>query len=120
MRILQGATVILMGLLTGAAGLVAAYLACYLLHGASNPMHTTLLHREVTATHRTTVLSLNSMVFHPAAAVGSVMLTAVAAGSSVSAAIVLGGVVCALAAPLYLPAPRAERDRAAAIAQASV
>lgn len=120
MRILQGATVILMGLLTGAAGLVAAYLACYLLHGASNPMHTTLLHREVTATHRTTVLSLNSMVFHPAAAVGSVMLTAVAAGSSVSAAIVLGGVVCALAAPLYLPARRAERDRAAAVAQASV
>jgi MFS family permease len=120
MRILQGATIVVMGLLAGAAGLVAAYLACYLLHGASNPMHTTLLHREVTASHRTTVLSLNSMVFHPAAAIGSVVLTAVAAGSSVSAAIVLGGVICALAAPLYLPARRAEHDRAAAIAQAGI
>jgi hypothetical protein len=60
------------------------------------------------------------MVFHPAAAIGSVVLTAVAAGSSVSAAIVLGGVVCALAAPLYLPARRAEHDRAAAIAEAGI
>lgn len=114
LRLLQGATIILMGILAGVVGLVTAYLVCYLLHGASNPMHTTLLHREVTATHRTTVLSLNSMVFHPAAAIGSLVLTAVAAGSSVGVAMILGGVVCALAAPLYLPARRAERERAAA------
>jgi MFS family permease len=116
LRILQGATIVLMGVLAGVVGLVTAYLACYMLHGASGPMHTTLLHREVTASHRTTVLSLNSMVFHPAAAIGSLVLTAVAAGASVSAAIVLGGVVCALAAPLYLPARRAERERAAGAA----
>lgn len=119
LRILQGITIVLMGVLAGVVGLVAAYLACYMLHGASGPMHTTLLHREVTASHRTTVLSLNSMVFHPAAAIGSLVLTAVAAGASVSVAIVLGGVVCALAAPLYLPARRAERARAMAASPAS-
>jgi predicted MFS family arabinose efflux permease len=77
-------------------------------------MHMTLLHREVDAGHRTTVVSLNSMVFHPAAAVGALVLTSIAAATSLTMAIVVGGVVCALAAPLYLPARRAERARAAA------
>jgi hypothetical protein len=54
------------------------------------------------------------MVFHPAAAIGSLVLTSIAAASSLTTAIVVGGVVCALAAPLYLPARRAERVRAAA------
>jgi predicted MFS family arabinose efflux permease len=114
LRLLQAVTILGIGLLAGPIGLISAYLACYLAHGASNPMHTTLLHREVDAGHRTTVLSLNSMVFHPAAAVGSLVLTSIAAASSLTTAIVVGGVVCALAAPLYLPARRAERARAAA------
>jgi MFS family permease len=116
LRLLQGATIVLMGVLAGVLGLVTAYLACYLTHGASNPMHTTLLHREVTAAHRTTVLSLNSMVFHPAAAVGALVLTAIATGTSLATAMVVGGLVCAVAAPLYLPAWRAQRARAAAVA----
>jgi predicted MFS family arabinose efflux permease len=114
LRLLQGLTIVAMGLLAGAVGIVTAYLACYLMHGASNPMHTTLLHREVDAGHRTTVLSLNSMVFHPAAAVGALLLTTIAGATSLSVAMVVGGVVCAVAAPLYLPARRAERERAAA------
>jgi MFS family permease len=114
LRILQGATIVAMGLLAGAVGLITAYLACYLAHGASNPMHTTLLHREVDSRHRTTVLSLNSMVFHPAAAVGALVLTAIATGTSLATAMVVGGIVCAVAAPLYLPALRAERGRQAA------
>ena len=112
LRILQGLTIIAMGLVAGAVGLVTAYLACYLTHGASNPMHSTLLHREVDASHRTTVLSLNSMVFHPAAAIGAIVLTAIATGTSLSTAMVVAGVVCALAAPLYLPARRAEQRSA--------
>jgi predicted MFS family arabinose efflux permease len=114
LRLVQAVTILGIGLLTGPVGVIGAYLACYLAHGASNPMHTTLLHREVDAGHRTTVLSLNSMVFHPAAAVGSLVLTSIAAASSLTTAIVVGGIVCALAAPLYLPARRAERARAAA------
>jgi predicted MFS family arabinose efflux permease len=111
MRILQGLTIVAMGLLAGAVGLITAYLACYMTHGASNPLHSTLLHREVDAAHRTTVVSLNSMVFHPAAAIGAIVLTTIATGTSVSTAMVVAGIACAAAFPLYLPAFRAERQR---------
>ena len=116
MRILQGLAIVVMGLVAGPVGLITAYLACYLTHGASNPMHSTLLHREVDASHRTTVLSLNSMVFHPAAAIGAIVLTAIATETSLSTAMLVAGVACAVAAPLYLPAWRQERARAEALA----
>ena len=116
LRILQGLTIVAMGLLAGPVGLITAYLACYFTHGASNPMHMTLLHREVDAEHRTTVISLNSMVFHPAASVGAIVLTTIAAGTSLSTAMIVAGIACAVAAPLYLPAFRAERQRDEAVA----
>ena len=109
MRILQGATVVAMGLAAGVPGLLVAYLLCYTIHGASNPAHMTLLHREATGPVRATVVSLNSMVSQPAGALGVVVLTGVAEGVSVSTAMVAGGLVLALAAPLYLPAWRKER-----------
>ena len=108
LRIVQGMTVVAMGLLAGVAGVVIAYLACYAAHGASNPMHTTLLHRQVDEGHRTTILSLNSMVAQPAGALGLILLAALADATSVATAMVLGGLICAAAAPLYLPARRAE------------
>ena len=109
LRILQGATIVAMGVLAGPIGVVTAYLACYAVHGASNPMHTTLLHRQVDSAHRTTVLSMNSMVGQPAGAIGAIVLSALADGTSLPTAMIVGGIVCALAAPLYLPALRAER-----------
>jgi predicted MFS family arabinose efflux permease len=115
LRIVQGATVVAMGVIAGPIGVVIAYLACYVTHGASNPMHTTLIHREVDGAHRTTVLSMNSMVAQPAGALGAIVLAALADGTSLSTAMVVGGIVCALAAPLYIPAWRAERARNAAI-----
>ena len=111
LRVLQGLTVAAMAVLAGPVGIVAAYLATYAVHGGSNPLHNSLLHRQVTGEHRTTVLSLNSMVAQPAGAAGLVVLTALADGTSVRAAIVVGAVVLALAAPLYLPAWRAQRKR---------
>lgn len=111
MRVVQGATIVAMGLFAGPVGVIAAFLANYVVHGASNPLHMTLLHREVTSAHRSTVVSLNSMVSQPAGAIGLIVLTALADGASVSTAIIVGGVVAALAAPLYLPAARADRDR---------
>ena len=113
LRVVQGASIVAMGLIAGVVGVVAAYLATYVAHGASNPMHTTLLHREVEGPNRTTVLSMNSMVAQPAGAIGTIVLSALADGASVPAAMVVGGIVCAMAAPLYLPALRAERARAA-------
>ena len=105
----HGVTIVGMGLLAGPAGAITGYLACYLAHGAGNPLHNTLVHREVTAEHRTTVISMNSMVAQPAGSLGMIILTALATGISTSFAIVVGAVVLTLAAPLYLPAVRAER-----------
>ncbi len=109
LRVVQGASIVAMGLFAGAVGVITAYLVCYVSHGASNPMHMTLLHREVDGPQRTTVLSMNSMVAQPAGALGLIVLSAIADGASVPIAMIAGGVVCALAAPLYLPARRAER-----------
>jgi MFS family permease len=111
LRVVQGATIVAMGLLVGPIGVVIAYLACYVAHGASNPMHMTLLHRQVDGPHRATVLSMNSMIAQPAGALGAILLSALADGTSISTAMVAGGIICALAAPLYIPAWRAERAR---------
>jgi MFS transporter, DHA1 family, tetracycline resistance protein len=111
LRIVQGITVVGMGLLAGPAGVLIGFLASYVAHGASNPVHMTLLHREVDGPHRSTVVSMNSMMGQPAGSLGLIVLTAIASGTSVSAAMVVGAVVLALAAPLYLPAARAERRR---------
>ncbi len=109
MRILQGVTVVGMGLLAGPVGVLIAYLACYTVHGASNPLHMGLLHRQVDGPYRTSVISLNSMMGQPGFAFGAVLLTAIADGTSVSSAMLVGAVVLAVAAPLYLPAWRAGR-----------
>jgi MFS family permease len=109
LRLVQGATVVVMGLVGGAVGLITAFLACYLVHGASNALHSTLLHRQVGAGQRATVVSMNSMVSQGAGAVGTLVLPAIAGGTSVQFALVIAGAALALAAPLYLPAWRADR-----------
>ena len=119
LRIVQGATIVCMGVIAGPIGVVTAYLACYVAHGASNPMHMTLLHRQVDGPHRATVLSMNSMISQPAGALGAITLAALADGTSLSTAMIVGGIVCALAAPLYIPAWRAERKRNATMAMAA-
>ncbi|MFD0596977.1 MFS transporter [Catellatospora coxensis] len=109
LRILQGLTVVGMGLFAGPVGVLVAFLACYAVHGASNPLHTGLLHRQVEGPYRTSVISLNSMMGQPAGAIGGVALTALAAATSISTAMYVGAVVLAAAALLYLPAWRAGR-----------
>lgn len=109
LRIVQGATVVGMGLFAGPVGVLVAYLACYTVHGASNPLHMGLLHRQVDGPYRTSVISLNSMMGQPGFAVGAIVLTALADMVSVTAAMLVGAVVLAVAAPLYLPAWRAGR-----------
>ena len=120
LRILQGLTIVAMGLIAGPVGVVSAYFACYVTHGASNPMHMSLLHRQVDGPHRTTVLSMNSMVAQPAGAIGAIVLAALADGTSLSTTFVVGGLMCAAAAPLYIPAWRAERRARTAPDEAGV
>lgn len=113
LRLVQGATVVLMGVVAGVPGLVAAYLLTYAVHESSGILYETLLHEQVDNAHRATVLSLASMVFQPSASVGLVVLGAVATGASTGTAMVVGGVVIALAAPLFLVrAPRARAGSA--------
>ncbi|MGN9909044.1 MFS transporter [Phytohabitans sp. LJ34] len=114
LRVLQGATVVGMALLAGPAGVLAAYLLCYVVHGAANPVHMGLLHRQVDGPYRTTVLSLNSMMAQPAGALGLLVLTALADATSVSTAMLVGAGVLAAAAPLYLVARRPAPPRPAA------
>jgi MFS transporter, DHA1 family, tetracycline resistance protein len=102
LRIVHGATVVGMALLAGPAGVIAAFLLCYAVHGAANPVHVGMLHRQVEGPYRASVLSLNSMVGQPGSALGAVVLTAIAAYASTSAAMLTGAVVLAVAAPLYL------------------
>jgi MFS family permease len=113
LRIFQGLAIVGLGVLAGPLGVISAYLACYLTHGASNPLHMTLLHRQVDGPHRTTILSMNSMVSQPAGAIGAIVLAALADGTSLTTAMVVGGIACAAAAPLYIPAWRAEKRRRA-------
>ncbi|PZF81864.1 MFS transporter [Jiangella anatolica] len=108
-RLAQAVFIATMTVFAGPAGLLVAFLACYLADGASSPMHMTLLHKEVTGAHRTTIVSLSSMVFQPASAIGMLLLTNVAESASVTTAMLVGATVVALAVPLYLPVYRAER-----------
>jgi MFS family permease len=114
MRILQGLTVVGMGLLAGPAGVIAAYLACNAVHGSSNAAHMTLLHAQATSRVRATVVSLNSMFSQPAGALGTIALTALADATTISTAMYVGGFILAVAAPLYLPAWRQARAAASA------
>jgi MFS family permease len=115
LRIAQGATIVGMALSAGPAGVIAAFLLCYAVHGAANPVHVGMLHRQVDGPYRASVLSLNSMVGQPAGALGLVVLTAIAARAGTGTAMLVGAVVLAAAAPLYLVGRRsapvtAERD----------
>ncbi len=112
LRIGQGITVAGMALAAGPVGVVAGYLATYAIHGAANPVHQAMLHREVDAAHRTTVLSVNSMSGMPAAAAGAIMLGAMADATTLPLAMLAGAVVLTLAAPLYLVARSASRTNA--------
>lgn len=105
LRIVQGATVICMGLAAGPIGLVVAYFATYAVHIVAGAIYETQLHEQVGPEQRATVLSLASMAMHPAASVGSIVLGAIATGASTGTAMIVGGLVLALAAPLFLVRP---------------
>jgi predicted MFS family arabinose efflux permease len=111
-RVLNGALVVVMGLMTGPVGLITAFLFTYTLHGSGGPVHSTLLHRQAEARTRTTVLSMNSMVAGIAYTLGLLILGPLAAGTSTALAIIVAGAFSIIGAALYLPAIRQERSTA--------
>jgi MFS transporter, DHA1 family, tetracycline resistance protein len=102
LRLAQGVTVAGMGLLGGPAGVIVAYLLTYTVHGAANPVHAGLLHRQVDGSHRASLISLNSMLGQPGGALGVFTLTAIAGSAGAGAAMLAGAAALAVAAPLYL------------------
>ncbi|MBG0566193.1 MFS transporter [Actinoplanes aureus] len=108
LKIVHAVTIVGMGLLAGPAGVIGAFLLCYAMHGAADPVHAGMLHRLAEGEFRTSLLSLNSMVGQPGFALGAIVLTVVAAQAGTPAAIVTGAIVLAAAAPLYLMKPKVE------------
>lgn len=107
MRIAQGLTVLGLGLAGGVIGAVSAYIAFYAVHGASNPAHYALLHRQVGAGERATVLSVNSLLSRVGGLPAALAVGALAERFGIPAALTAGAVVTAAAAPLYLLSSRA-------------
>ena len=108
-RLLNGAFVIVMGLVAGPVGLLAAYGVAYMFHGSAGPMHNALLHRQATSGNRAVVLSLNSMVAGGTSSVALLVLGPLAEATSTTVAFVAAGAFSLLGALFYLPALRAER-----------
>ncbi len=111
LRLIQGLTVVGMGLAFGPVGLVGAFLATYAVHSAAGVLYETLLHEQVGSAHRATVLSLASMASQPAGSMGAVVLGVIATGAGSGTALVVAGVVLALAAPLFWVRPRSDDQR---------
>lgn len=108
-RVLNGAFVVVMGLMAGPVGLITAFLVTYTLHGSAGPVHSTLLHRQAEARNRTTVLSMNSMVAGGCYSLGLLALGPLAEHAGTTRAIITAGAFSILGAALYLPAIRQER-----------
>jgi predicted MFS family arabinose efflux permease len=107
LRVAQGLAVVGIALAAGPVGVIAAFLATMCVHGAANPVHSSLLHRAVEGpTHRATVVSANSLTSQAGGAVGGIALGALADATTLPTAILVGAAVLAAAAPLYLPARR--------------
>ncbi|MFI6504495.1 MFS transporter [Nonomuraea typhae] len=102
LRVVQGVVVVGMGLAAGPIGVIAGYLACYVLHGAAAPLHQTMLHDSIEGPHRTTASSVNSTANQLSNAIGLVVLTQVVEGFSAASAFLVAGVALAAAAPFYL------------------
>lgn len=111
-RILNGAFVVVMGVVAGPVGLLAAYGAAYLSHGAASPMHNTLLHRQADSGTRASVLSANAMVSGGVYSAGLLALTVLAEHTGTGVAFAAAGAFSVFGALCYLPAWRAERAAA--------
>lgn len=111
-HLMVGAGVVVIGLATGPAGVVAGYLATYGVFGGVGPLHSSLVHREAEAGNRSTVLSLGSMVSFGVFALVAPLTGLLAARASSGLAVLALGGLCLLGAAAYRPARAAERARA--------
>jgi MFS family permease len=102
LRVAHGAAVVAMGLAGGPAALIVAYLVTYAMHGATAPVHYGMVHRAIESRHRATVVSANSLTAQLGFALSGIALGALADGTSITTAMLVGGGALVAGAPLYL------------------
>ena len=111
-RGLNALGVVIMGLALTPVALVAAYFFTYAMHGLNGPPHSALLHREASASNRSTVLSINSMMAFLAFGLAAPLAGMLADRASITTSMLTVGVVSAFGVLAYLPARRAEVETA--------
>ena len=110
---LAGGLVACLGAVDGVAPVAVGLLGGYLLTGPARPLLAEVIHREVAASERATVLSAQSIVVMIGAFVGSLLLPAIAGAWSTGGAMLVAGIaVAAGALPLATIAHRTSRGSA--------
>jgi len=107
LRLVHGASALLMAVVGGPAALVAGYLAGQFVHGTANVVHYALVHRLVDGSRRATILSAHSLAARAGGTVAAVGLGALASGAGPAAALAVAALLLAAGAPLYRAAGRA-------------
>ncbi len=103
---LAGGTVACVGAIDGVAPVAIGLLGGYLLTGPARPLLSEVLHREVNAAERATVLSAQSIVLMMGAFAGSLLLPALAGATSTGWAMLVAGIVIAAASLPLVPIAR--------------
>lgn len=114
LRLVQGAATVGLGLGGGVAGILTAFIAFYTVHGMSNPAHFALLHRRVESSHRTTVMSLNSLVSRLSGLPAGIAFGILADGAGAPLGMIIAGLLLVTGAPLYLMSGEPARPSEAA------
>jgi predicted MFS family arabinose efflux permease len=103
----QAITVVGIALAAGPVAVVIVYMLTLGVHGAANPVHQGMLHRAVEdPSNRATVVSAASLTASMGGMIGGIALGYLADVTSLTVALIVGAVVLAWAAPLFLVAGR--------------
>jgi predicted MFS family arabinose efflux permease len=106
-----GGVVACLGAIDGVVPVAIGLLGGYLLTGPARPLLAEVIHREVSAGERATVLSAQSIVAMIGAFTGSLLLPALAGASTTGMAMLVGGLVIAAGGiPLVAIARRSTAD----------
>ncbi|NNC92558.1 MAG: MFS transporter, partial [Acidimicrobiia bacterium] len=110
LRVAQGLTVLGIAIAAGPVGVIVAYVFTMGVNGAANPVHEGMLHRAVADPGmRTTVVSANSLTAQTGGMLGGIALGTLADVTTLTTGIVVGAIILAAPAPLYVLAGRGSK-----------
>lgn len=105
-QVAVGLSLLGMALATGVGLVAMGFVIFYLFLGVIGPLHQELLHAQVTSEERSTMLSADSLSMQLGGVVGTMVVAAFAAATSIRLAWVVVAVIAASAALLYLAVHR--------------